>query len=220
MIDDIVRDLERVEKTFKSLIVTRNYCIIGSIISWRGYKPGISNRIPYIREFEELLNERQYSFLFIDKSYVQIYYQFDKFGSLLSARLAYYPYPLKLTNELLDTYFDESMDDILSEVYLSLLEQEYVTNTSHIRFDYDATVTSHAKSHLQFAGINNLRVPVQMMVTPYLFIDFVARHFFHQYHDNIRRQKAYLQGFAKSLRSVEATPGFNEESLYVTLTGL
>jgi len=66
-INDVLLELEKIEKTYRELIVTSNYRKMNNFeISWVKYTPGIQKNL-YAREYEILLQNRQYSFLLNDK---------------------------------------------------------------------------------------------------------------------------------------------------------
>lgn len=151
---------------------TQNDCISfdnrNSIVSWLGRKPGIFKNTYYPLEYQYLLDHHQYSILLSDGSFFQFFYKFD--GNIFSkARLAYYPMPLSTSDSSDDLQsaaeeaMDRSNDDLYEHLFnwLELLELhgKSPSNTSHVRFDFDSKVTSHCKSHIQFGGVQEFRVP-------------------------------------------------------------
>jgi hypothetical protein len=113
-----------------------------------------------------------------DKSFFQFYFLFDDEG-LVKAKLAYYPFPVASidTSEELLEYFDLSGNDILETYYFGLQELYDIgivaSNNSHLRLDFDRSVSTHSKSHLQYAGINEMRIPFEKLIDPVLFVEFV-----------------------------------------------
>jgi len=177
--DYIMGLLDSVSSLYQDIILTSNYCRVNEMITWNKYTPGISNKILYAKEYERLLNDRQYSFLFKDKSFVQFYYGFDEEG-VNKCKLCYYPYPIGNSEspEELEEYFSESGTDILETYYYGVVELKNIgvisTNNSHFRFDYDKSVVAHSKSHAQYGGINDLRIPFTHIIDPLLFMEFIV----------------------------------------------
>ncbi|ENJ7944616.1 DUF2290 domain-containing protein [Yersinia enterocolitica] len=176
--EDIIRFLDYIGSEYSKVILSSNYCQFGEDISWGHYNKGIYNRILYSKEYETLLNERQYSFLLKDKSFIQFYYKFDD-KELIKARLCYYPYPLNNKEDDVDLseYLEESGSEALDVYYygfIELIEHGIIsTNSSHIRFDYDSGVKTHCKSHIQYSGLNTVRIPMNHVINPLIFFDFI-----------------------------------------------
>ncbi|MFQ2507213.1 DUF2290 domain-containing protein [Aeromonas caviae] len=177
-IDHVCRSLGMLSQIFAGHILTSNYCRNGNMLTWNKYKKGISNNILYTKEYEDLLNERQYSLLMRDKSFFQFYYDFEN-GKLKKMKLCYYPYPIYVQedSERLEEYFMESGTERF-EIYYNSLTKLFdagikATNNSHIRIDYDFDVKSHSQSHVQYSGINDFRIPFSKVIDPMLFFDFI-----------------------------------------------
>jgi len=159
-----------------------NSCIISQElqISWQGRKPGIYKNSYYPIEYQKLLDSQQYSILLTDGSFFQFYYGFDEAEALKKGRLAFYPAPIKSTSTQDDIFsaaedaLDREDHDLYDHLYnwTELMESQGHTpcNTSHIRFDFDASVTSHCQSHLQISGIQELRIAADFFPQPLAFI--------------------------------------------------
>ncbi|EKL0658761.1 TPA: DUF2290 domain-containing protein [Pseudomonas aeruginosa] len=151
-------------------------------ISWSGRRPGILKGVYYPLEYQSLLDRQDYSILLSDGSFFQFYYSFDLEGGLSKARLAYYPRPLETMDSLDDLYaaadeaLDREDDDLYEYLYnwTEVMEFKGVkpSNTSHIRFDYDRGVAAHCESHIQFSGVNSLRVGADFFPLPMAFVKF------------------------------------------------
>lgn len=119
--DKIYNNLELCRNSFRKFIVTSNYNRFSDgSISWDNYTPGIYKNL-YAKEYELIVRNRQYSFLLSeDRGCIQFYYSFDD-GKLTKAKLAYYPYPVKIRdlNDLEHSIYDA--DDIfIGEYYFDL----------------------------------------------------------------------------------------------------
>lgn len=137
----------------------------------------------YPMEFQFMLDTQQYSLLLSDQSFFQFYYQFDDNDVLQKARLAYYPMPtnVDVTQEEViegaETALDKEDSDIFNHLYnlAELMELHRLTpvNTSHVRFDYDSTCTAHEPAHIQYGGLNDLRLPANFVPQPLAFVELV-----------------------------------------------
>lgn len=151
------------------------------IITWSGRKPGIFKNVYYPLEYQYLIDNHQYSLLLADGSFFQFFYEFDHEDILTKARLAYYPRPISTSDtlETLVTAADEALDrddealyeHIFNWVEYMEIQKKSPSNTSHVRFDYDSEVNSHAPSHIQFSGMQELRVPAEFYPLPLTFIE-------------------------------------------------
>lgn len=177
---DLIENLDLCYSVFDSIILDRKYIEEGNIISWKRYQKGISKG-PYVLEYVHLLSENQYSFLLEDKSFFQFFYEFDN-EELVKAKLSYYPYPnlLKLYEgqlleamEKMQEMYTEGTDQILEACTHGSVES---SNTSNLRFDYDKNVTSHSMSHLQFSGLNEMRITSEKIYSPFVFFDLILKN--------------------------------------------
>ncbi|HLC44400.1 MULTISPECIES: DUF2290 domain-containing protein [Stutzerimonas] len=151
-------------------------------ISWRGRRPGILTGLYYPFEYQALIDSQQYSILLQDGSFFQFYYSFSNDESLIGARLAFYPRPLPVKDGIEEFFegaqraIDREDNEIYEHLYnwTEIIEQLDIlpANTSHLRFDYDPSAKSHCKAHIQFSGINDLRIPADFVPLPLGFINF------------------------------------------------
>lgn len=150
------------------------------VVSWRGRKPGVFKNTYYPMEYQYLIDHQQYSILLSDGSFFQFYYAFSD-NKLAKARLAYYPRPIATSDSVaelenaaegaIDRFDEDLYEHLYNWIELLDLQGKSPSNTSHIRFDYDANVTSHCKSHIQFGGVQELRVPSRCFPLPLVFIE-------------------------------------------------
>ncbi len=205
-IHDVIRDLEAIKKHFKKILQADQVDRSAQTISWHRYESGFSDRVSYVREYQRLLDRQQYSFLFDDSSFVQFYYEFDREGELESAKLAFYPAPVTCDDELEELIEDlahctPDIESILLE-HIEKLESEgeRPTNVSHIRLDYDSSVTTHCKAHLQFGGINNLRISSNKVLLPLTFMETVAAAFYKEHREDLLKKERYREDLKRAKR--------------------
>lgn len=140
--------LSIINKIFSEYILETNFIRKDSIISWPDYKPG-SAKFLYAREYEYLLNNRQYSFLFTDNSFMQCYYSFgieNEETLLKEVKLCYYPYPVFLNNKIddIEEMFDFTEDNNLKQFYFDL----YLCMSEEFGFNIQNQIDS-AKIHFE-----------------------------------------------------------------------
>ena len=180
--------LDVINKQFSTLIFSTQYLATSNKISWNNYSPGIYKGFTYIKEYSEIIDSRQYSFLLKDKSLFQFYYEWDD-GVLLKAKLAYYPFPGSLILEADDLFdhIDELNDlDALENNYEDELLQLATennstiisTNSSHLRLDYDPNAQSHPICHLQFGALNEIRIASLKLLNPMCFTHWLLEQVF------------------------------------------
>ncbi|MCG9940554.1 DUF2290 domain-containing protein [Providencia rettgeri] len=156
---------------------------ITNTITWNNRKPGIFNNVYYPIEYQSCIDDFQYSLLLNDGSFFQFYYEFNNSSdNLKKAKLAFYPSPIDSKSSLDDIeaaaenaieYSEELYNHLENWIQLLEIKKYYPANTSQIRFDYDSEVKSHEKSHLQFSGVNQLRIPAGFFPLPYAFVHMV-----------------------------------------------
>lgn len=149
-------------------------------ISWGGRVPGILKGVFYPLEYQSLLDRQQYSVLLSDGSFFQFYYLFDAECELQQARLAFFPPPVSTRDSIEDILdaAEGALDREDSQLYDYLynwtewleIRQRAPSNTSHVRFDFDRNVTSHCQAHIQFSGVQELRLPADFVPQPLAFV--------------------------------------------------
>ncbi len=97
-------------------------------------------------------------------------------GVLERHRLAFFPAPhLEEFQNNPDIYLED-------EIFADIVAKSIVPFP--VRFDYDTRdgihcELTHPKSHLSLGQYENCRIPVTAPMTPFGFIDFVLRNFYH-----------------------------------------
>ncbi|GAB3992022.1 hypothetical protein GCM10028807_24150 [Spirosoma daeguense] len=147
-INEALERLSAINNVFSEYILDTNFVRKTSVISWPDYKPG-NSKFFYAREYEYLLNNRQYSFLFADRSFMQCYYCFGENGGasiLKEVKLCYYPYPVFLKDTIGDyeDFFGESEDHNLRQFYYDL----YLCISEEFGFNVQTQI-DNAKEHFK-----------------------------------------------------------------------
>lgn len=130
---------------------------------------------PYQQIYEELLRTNSYNLKMLDGALIQLMYKFEG-GILRCHRLAFFPSPdLTEYQNNPEIYEDD-------EIYADIVMRNIVVFP--IRFDFDSTEGTyreidHPKSHLTLGQYKNCRIPVNAPVTPYAFLAFLLRNFYH-----------------------------------------
>lgn len=176
----IENSIREIQDTLKADIIGNNICRVGDSVTWNDYQTGIIKNTYYPIEYQSIIDRKQYSLLLSDLSALQFYYNFNRDGKLISARLALYPnpdltLPVENVNELQNLQYRDLMYDHMFSIMdiMSDLEARdclFPTNTSHIRFDYDGDAKSHSTSHFQISGINDFRIDTNFILLPKTFL--------------------------------------------------
>ena len=186
------------------MIIDDNSLSTTDAIAWGGYVAGIDKDLSYSDEYQQLISQRQFSFLLRDHSLIQVVYLFRAAAELKKVRLAYHPPPHEAS-------IDGAPIDAPAE--------EWGTRLSHLRLDYAPEATTHAKSHLQVSGLPAIRVPLDVVVGPYLFLDFVVAAALPTEDAKWCRGHArYGQALAHARRTVAHVEEFSVDHLYVTVS--
>lgn len=259
-LEEVFDELKKIEKVYRELILTTNYVKINdSEISWGYYKPGIEKKL-YAREYEVLVQNKQYSFLLAeDIGFIQFYFKFLD-NRLKKAKLAYYPYPVKVKEAVndLEDYYDSTGDLVLEEFYYDIwnllsselaiplkdrdisddvmkfvqeigipisenqvisynFDRKYeITNTSHIRIDFDCAVTSHHQCEIQIGALNELRFPIDKIISPFIFFDFIIKNLGKNSYQGILSKSYFNTDFSSSLKKSILVQDFSENNIYIT----
>ena len=157
--------------------------------------------IPYSEMYSELLKRKYYNFKMIDGALISLLYRFQN-NNIIAHRLSFFPAPN------LEVFQNEPELYLEDEIYLEFLDKRIVTVP--LRFDFDSgeafVPVEHPKSHLTLGQYENCRIPVSSAVSPYQFMEFILRNFYHtaQNKSCIHLTK-YTDKFEKSIVSEEET---------------
>jgi hypothetical protein len=127
----------------------------------------------YTEIYQHLASERAYSVRMPDGALIQMMYRFEG-KDVERHRLAFFPAPH------LDEFQNNPEIYLEDEIYADVIARNIVPFP--LRFDYDASVhqeVDHAKSHLTLGQYEHCRIPVSAPLTPFWFIDFILRNFYH-----------------------------------------
>ncbi len=91
------------------------------------------------------------------------------------------------------------------------------TNTSHLRIDFDAKVTSHHKCEIQIGAINNVRLPMSKLISPFTFFEFITKNIFRTDADlsTIIESSNYPSIFQNSKRLAISIDSFIENNIFL-----
>ena len=156
--------------------------------------------LPYEEVYKHLVQREAYNVKMLDGALIQMMYAFAD-ETLQRHRLAFFPAPhLEEFQNNPDIYQDD-------EIYADVIAKNIVPFP--VRFDYDARDSHyqevvHPKSHLTLGQYEHCRIPVTAPMTPFWFIDFILRNFYHtasvRYTDRLPVQDG---SFAESILPAE-----------------
>lgn len=124
-------------------------------------------------------------------------YYFDLFN------IFSHQFELSLSDEKLKRLVTDSraLGNFESEESLILgrFEDKYkFTNSSHLRIDYDSQVASHHKCEIQVGAINNIRLPMNKIIMPLTFCDFIFKNVFPGEYKSIKGKSSFLSTLTNS----------------------
>lgn len=154
----------------------------------------------YSEIYDHLLRERAYNVKMIDGAMLQMMYMYNGLN-LKTHRLAFFPSPY------LEEFQNHPEIYLKDEIYADITAKSVVTFP--IRFDFDAKdgffkELDHPKSHLSLGEYENCRIPVSAPVTPFQFIQFILRNFYHTAHEKYAdRLPFFSQAFNETIMASE-----------------
>lgn len=118
----------------------------------------------YLSAYNDAINKNEYSILFKDYSYITFYYQFDINKNLIYSSLNYVPFCQKDVD---------------------------IQNNSYTRIDFEKQGHCeffHPLSHMHFTtNKNDVRLPLDHVMTPNEFLYFVLVHIYHNKEDKLKK---------------------------------
>lgn len=152
----------------------------------------------YREIYDHLAKESAYLLKLPDGALIQMMYRFAG-GELAQHRLAFFPSP----------YLEEFQNNpdlyLRDEIYADIVARNIVPFP--LRFDFDARTDihrelDHPKSHLTLGQYENCRIPVSAPLTPFRFLEFILRNFYHVAH---RKYAEQLPRFPESFENTILT---------------
>ena len=146
-------------------------------IKWDNYKGlafSLQNQ-PYDDIFEACRRERDFSFMLIDGSLIQMQYSFQR-NNINSHILSFLPNPTFEKYQDNPEEFEKLYYGI--ELFTDILDKK--TIIFPIRFDYSQTHKEiiHPKIHATFGNYKDCRIPIAKPISPKTFISFILRNFY------------------------------------------
>jgi len=145
----------------------------------------------YFNVFNIGLENYDYDFLLFDQSFFQFEFNYINDGTY-EIRYAFFqnPFEYKTYKEFIqDIIFDDDEKNIdeVGELFIEeynqfLSEQEINSNYTTIRYDSDFfnyKPLVHSVSHIHIGHANNIRIPINKIISPLMFTLFVVKHVFY-----------------------------------------
>jgi len=137
----------------------------------------------YLLAYRKGLENHDYDILLKDQSY----FQFEcKFGEFIEARYSFFQNPIEYISYedyILQEIGDEGVGNMFEEEYHQFLnEQDLISNYSTFRFDFDKNnyrPLIHSVSHFHIGHLNNVRIPLNKVISPLRFVLFTIKHVYY-----------------------------------------
>ncbi|MCA2846922.1 MAG: DUF2290 domain-containing protein [Pseudanabaena sp. M135S2SP2A07QC] len=180
----------------------------------------------YRKIHEIALINKDYDFLLKDYSFLQFSGDFNSSEDVY--RYAYYEVPTIFPSyeEYLasnDLSYDEC-GDLFRQDYEQVADEGKLNNSvMPIRYDYDSKYynpPNHSISHFHFGFRNQIRLPVNKLVTPHAFVSFVIRHIYWEKWKNLIKDPNFHPTYyvKSTCRNLDSTKFSSEEEKDFYLT--
>lgn len=131
--------------------------------------------LPYVEMYKTACKSRAYNIKMLDGALITLQYRFRN-KDLIAHRLSFFPDP-----ELV-AFQNEPLQYIEDEIYADIISKGVFPVPFRFDFDNDEKVCKpieHPISHFTLGQYKNCRIPVSSALTPYQFIRFITRNFYH-----------------------------------------
>lgn len=211
-------------KEYEIVIKNRQYSFLltrdkGCIQIFYDFKDGNLQKVKLAYyPYPAILNDEQIDVEnFIDDSddrIIQEYY-YDLWSILT------HQFELSLPDEKLQDLISTSLlvgnDEKADVLLLKKFDSKYqFTNSSHLRVDFDANVNTHHKCEIQVGAINYIRLPLNKIITPFTFFDFIAKNIYPNEYQNIRSKAAFPTNLSISKNNSFPIIPFTEENIFLS----
>ncbi len=131
-------------------------------------------------------------------------------------------FELNINDDELRSIFEKSQkignNESIENLLLARFDAKYKhTNSSHIRIDYDSKVESHNKCEIQIGAINEVRIPINKILSPVIFFDFIIKNILRNkpYYTELQKNQQYKGLFSYHRSQKSDVNGFSEDNIYV-----
>ncbi|AQW92101.1 DUF2290 domain-containing protein [Elizabethkingia anophelis] len=131
-------------------------------------------------------------------------------------------FELNINDDELKSVFEKSQklgnNESMENLLLARFDAKYEhTNSSHIRIDYDSKVDSHNKCEIQIGAINKIRIPLDKIISPIVFFDFIIKNILRNtsYYNALKNKAGYKKLFKYHRSYNFPIPQFNEDNIHI-----
>lgn len=156
--------------------------------------------ISYREIYDELVRTNSYNLKMIDGALIQMFYRF-RHTAIEAHSLSFYSSPYT------EEFQNNPENYINDEIYADIIKKSIISFPMRFDFDNQESVVcelEHPMSHLTLGMYENCRIPVSAPLTPYHFISFILRNFYHTAYNNYcSRIKTHNEAFEETIRGQE-----------------
>lgn len=153
----------------------------------QGFKKACKEK-PFCEAYDVAINSLDYDFLFADDSFIQLEFREDASANKVFLRYAYYQNPFQHFSykDFLSFYgfsIDETGEMLREDYDQAMLESEPKEDCFLIRYDcsfkeYEEGI--HPYSHLHIGYKESISIPINKILTPFVFIFFILKNCYPQ----------------------------------------
>lgn len=152
------------------------------------------------------------SYFFSEEDLTVAEYYYD-LGNIANAQLG-----IKMKDET--SNIEMNIAEKVGKSEIEVLEENFnlkylLTNTSHIRFDFDKKVNSHNLFEIQYSSLNSIRIPSCKIISPLLFMDFIVRNEFKEYYTAKARKNNYRASYNASYKKSTVINNFTYNNFHL-----
>jgi hypothetical protein len=168
---------------------------------------------PYPIELNTTPADLEILFDDVDDQQLEMYY-YDLWN-ILSYKFQFNFDDSELLKELTKKALEAGNTETPLAMILGIFNEKYkFTNSSHLRIDYDSKVKSHHKCEIQIGAVNNIRLPMKHLISPFIFTDFLIKNLFKKEYSEIIKKASFKAGFTHSKKSSLTINPFIEDNIF------
>jgi len=131
-------------------------------------------------------------------------------------------FELNINDEELRKIFEKSQalgnNESIENLLFAKFDNKYEhTNSSHFRIDYDSKVQTHNKCEIQIGAINDIRIPIDKIVSPITFFDFIIKNILRKdkYYEQLSKKSSYVDLIEYHRSNSNKIPNFLEKNIHI-----
>lgn len=147
-----------------------------------------------------IMENRDYDIILNSVNFFQFYCE-QRQGKLIKICLCYMSNPKSVINIdefARELHLDYDDPNLIRDYTEYVIQEPYKENIEYVRYDFDPSLyknMKHSASHLHIGIKNEIRIPLNSILTPLAFVDLIIRNVYKDDWEEAKKEKIFKEKF-------------------------